>query len=144
MADYTEGPSKDRPLPPESDHQIDIKVAIELVQHFRRNPVAPREKGGYFWAEPLRRMLAEPGCVGMRYYHGADDKGGYRIVLVGVDSDGRDIVKHPTTGGARAVTGGEGQVLESSSALTSGPGPDAQLENHWPCPPWCPPDGPFA
>ena len=142
MADYREGPSKDRPLPPESDHQIELKEALELVRRYRKFAGPAAEKGGYFWAEPIRRMLAEPGCVGMRYYHGTDENGGYHIILLGVDSDGRDIVKHPTTGGARAVTGGEGQV--QSSPLSSGPAPDSQLQNHWPCPPWCPPDGPFA
>ncbi|HEY7566087.1 MAG TPA: hypothetical protein VH762_00840 [Gemmatimonadaceae bacterium] len=131
------------PLPPESDHKIELEAAVEFVKRYRKYAGPAAERGGYFWAEPIRRMLAEPGVVGMRYYHGTDADGKYRIILLGVDSDGRDIVKHPTSGGARSVTGGEGQVLESSS-FQSGPAPDAQLENHWPCPPWCPPDGPFA
>lgn len=138
MAEY----KQERYLPPESDHQIHLEAAIELVKRYRRFAGPAAERGGFFWAEPIRRMLSEPGVVGLRYYHGLDADGKYRIILLGVDSDGRDVVRHPTTGGARAVTGGEGQV--QSSALASGPAPDAQLENHWPCPPWCPPDGPFA
>jgi hypothetical protein len=33
-------------------------------------------------------------------------------------------------------------VLEGRAL--SGPEGDSQLENHYPCPPWCPPSGPFA
>ena len=139
MAEYR----KEGPLPPQSDHKIALDDAVELVRRYRTFSGPAAEKGGFFWAEPIRRMLAEPGVVGMRYYHGVDAKGGYHIILLGVDSNGRDIVKHVAGGGGRAATGGEGQVLDSK-AMSAGPAPDAQLQNHWPCPPWCPPDGPFA
>jgi hypothetical protein len=139
MADY----KPEGPLPPQSDHKIALDDAVELVMRYRKYKHPAAEKGGFFWAEPVRRMLSEPGVVGLRYYHGVDANGGYHIVLLGVDRDGRDIVKHVSGSGARAVPGGEGAVLESS-AMTGGPAPDAQLENHWPCPPFCPPDGPFA
>ena len=139
MADY----KKEGPLPPPSDHSIELHAAVELVRRYRKYSGPAAEKGGFFWAEPVRRMLSEPGVVGMRYYHGVDENGGYHIVLLGVDSDGRDVVKHVSSGGARATAGGEGQVLESR-AMSSGPGGDSQLQNHFPCPPFCPPDGPFA
>ena len=139
MTDYP----KESHLPPPSDHSIDMKDAVELVRRYRRFAAPAAERGGFFWAEPIRRMLSEPGVVGLRYYHGLDADGGYHIILLGVDSTGRDVVKHVSGGGGRAVPGGEGAVLESS-AMSSGPAPDAQLQNHFPCPPWCPPDGPFA
>ncbi len=139
MEDYR----KEGPLPPPSDHSIDLKDAVELVRRYRKYAGPAAEKGGFFWAEPVRRMLSEPGVVGLRYYHGVDANGGYHIILLGVDSDGRDIVKHVAGGGARAVPGGEGAVLESG-AMRAGQAADSQLQNHFPCPPWCPPDGPFA
>jgi hypothetical protein len=131
------------PLPPPSDHKIELEAALDLVRRYRRFAGPAAEKGGFFWAEPVRQMLSEPDVVGLRYYHGVDANGGYHIILLGVGSDGRDIVKHVSGGGGRAAPGGEGGVLEST-AMTAGPAPDAQLQNHWPCPPWCPPDGPFA
>ena len=140
MADYR----KEGPLPPQSDHKIELDDALELVRRYRKFAGPAAERGGFFWAEPIRRMLSEPGVVGMRYYHGVDEKGGYRIILLGVDSDGRDVVRHVSgSGGARATPGGEGAALESR-AMTAGPAGDTQLQEHYPCPPWCPPDGPFA
>jgi hypothetical protein len=139
MAEY----KKEGPLPPPSDHSIPLDDAVELVKRYRTFCGPAAEKGGFFWAEPIRRMLAEPGCVGMRYYHGVDADGKYRIILLGVDSNGRDIVRHISGGGGRAQAGGEGQALESH-AMSSAPLGDSQLENHYPCPPFCPPDGPFA
>ncbi|MEW5916683.1 MAG: hypothetical protein AB1762_09765 [Gemmatimonadota bacterium] len=139
MAEY----QKEGPLPPPSDHKIELAHAVELVKRYRKYCGPAAEKGGFFWAEPIRRMLSEPGVVGMRYYHGVDDNGGYRIILLGVDSNGRDVVRHVAGGGTARAAGGEGQV-QDSAALMSGPAADSQLEQHFPCPPWCPPDGPFA
>lgn len=138
MADYKEGP-----LPPRSDHEIDLDAALDLVRRYRKFKHPAAEKGGFFWADPVRKMLDGPEVVGLRYYHGVDEKGGYHIILIGVDKDGRDIVRHAAGGGARTVAGGEGQVLEST-AMTAGQQGDSQLQNHWPCPPFCSPDGPFA
>ena len=48
--------------------------------------------------EPRNRLefdqiLAQPGCVGMRFYYGLNEDGIKTLVYVGIDADGKDIVK---------------------------------------------------
>lgn len=122
-----------RGLPPKvTDHRITLAKAVGLTKRYRRSAPAS-EHGGFFWAEALRALLAQPGVVGMRFYHGLDEKGAYRLVLVGVDSQGRDIVKAEAAprpkakSVARSATSGEAVILDT----------------HWPCPPVCWEDSPL-
>ncbi len=134
---------KEGPLPPKSNHRITLAKAIELVKRFQRYSSPPAEKGGFFWADPVRELLSQKGVVGLRYYHGVDEKGGYHIVLVGVDKNGKDIVRQVIGGSPPAKSGG-GKVAKAMMAM-SGEGDGDVLQNHWPCPPFCPPSGgPFA
>lgn len=138
MASY----KKEGPLPPKRDHKITLKHAIELVKRYQRASPAS-EKSGFFFADPVRKLLAQAGVVGLRYYHGLDEKGGYHIVLVGVDKNGKDIVRQ-VVGGAPPAKGSGAKVAKALMA-TSGEGDGEILEQHYPCPPFCPPNGgPFA
>jgi hypothetical protein len=112
-------------LPPKDSQAITLAEAKAYTARYRR--LAPAsEKGGFFYSAGIEAILAQPGCVGLRYYHGVDENGYYRIVLVGVDGNGNDIL---TTSSA---------TKKRAAALAAG---DAViLDRHWQCPPWCPPD----
>ncbi len=131
---------KEGPLPPKSDHKITLAKAVDYVKRYQRYSPAS-EKGGFFWADRVRALLAQSGVVGLRYYHGLDEKGGYHLVLVGVDKDGKDIVRQ-IAGGSQPAKKSSAKGATAMMAM-SGEGDDL-LEEHWPCPPWCPPGGPFA
>lgn len=125
-------------LPPKRNHRISVKEAAALTRRYRDASPAS-EKTGFFHAGALRDLLSQPGCVGFRYYHGLDDRGCYRIVLVGVDANGADMVRppKPQSVGALPKSG-------AGNAKASGPSGEAVLlENHYPCPPWCPPPSPL-
>lgn len=133
---------KEGPLPPARTHKIALAKAVEFVKRYQRSSPAS-EKGGYFWADPVRELLSQKGVVGLRYYHGLDEKGGYHIVLVGVDKQGNDIVRR--VAGTPPLPSGGGKVVKASMAPAGGAGDDAVLlQEHFPCPPFCPPGGPFA
>jgi len=115
-------------LPPKDSQRITLAEAKAYTERFRK--VSPAsEKGGFFWGDGIQALLSQPGCVGLRYYHGIDENGHYQIVLVGVDGNGNDILTRSPYGKRRSA---------SAVALA---GEDAViLDRHWPCPPWCPPD----
>ena len=126
-------------LPPPRSHRISLTKAADLTARFRRYAEPTGEKTGFFHLKPVMELLTQPGCVGLRYYHGRDASGGYRIILVGVDAEFRDIlgkraVLRPGTGrkSARAVT-----------ALAAGGGDSLILEDHYICPVFCPPESPL-
>lgn len=129
---------KEGPLPPKSDHKITLGKAVELIKRYQRFSGPASEKGGFFWADPVRKLLGQRGVVGLRYYHGVDEKGGYHIVLVGVDKDGKDIVRRAVS--APPAKGGGGKGAQATMAMSS-EGDGVILQNHFPCPPFCPPGG---
>ena len=61
----------------------------------------------FFHREAFEQLLAQPGCAGIRIYHGKGEQGEHHSVMVGVDADGADMVK--------------GGVMQQS----------------YPCPPYC-------
>lgn len=125
-----------RGLPPKEPQRIALYHAVELTQRYRKSAPAS-EHGGFFWADGLRELLDQAGCVGLRYYHGLDAGGRYQIVLVGVDGNGRDIV----TAVNDSPTSGKGG--KTMRALSASSGQALLLDMHWPCPPWCDPNSPL-
>ena len=115
-------------VPPKGSQRIALAAAVELTQRYRKAAPAS-EHGGFFWAEGIQALLAQPGCVGLRYYHGLDADAHYQIVLVGVDADGNDITKgtQGTKRGAKAA----------AAVVAAGAGEAMLLDHHWPCPPYC-------
>jgi hypothetical protein len=66
------------------------------------------EQGGAFSREAIQQLLDQKGCAGLRFYYGMHPDGSPALVLVGHNAKGEDL--HP------------GVVLEE----------------HLPCPPFCP------
>ena len=41
----------------------------------------------------IEQILAQPGCAGLRFYNALNEKGQKTLVYVGVDAEGKDILK---------------------------------------------------
>lgn len=53
----------------------------------------PEENTGYHLGRNIiEKILSQPGCVGIRFYYGLNEKGQKTLVYVGMDADGKDIV----------------------------------------------------
>jgi hypothetical protein len=113
------------PVPPDKSHEIPLDVATDLCRRHRQQiqPVAlamaagvgptvfaEGSLGGVFTAAAVKKLLAQNGCKYLRIYNGRDAQGNTSMVLVGVDADFRD--------------------------MTAG----VMLNDHFRCPPWCPPE----
>ena len=100
------------PLPEKRDHKISLAEATDLTKKHRKDH--PQEgHGGFFHREAFETLLKQPGCAGIRIYHGKGKGGEKHLVLVGVDQDGADIAS--------------GDVMQRD----------------WPCPPYCDRASPF-
>ncbi|MGQ0650351.1 MAG: hypothetical protein ACT4P7_22650 [Gemmatimonadaceae bacterium] len=108
--------------------RITLATAVDLTQRYRRSAPAS-EHSGFFFAKGIAELLAQPEVFGMRIYHGLDQTGRYRLVLVGVDQIGEDIVKTRQTLRPTAVARGEEDAV--------------MLDGHLPCPPVCPRNSPL-
>ncbi len=70
----------------------------------------------------LTQILNQPGCAGMRFYNGINEKGQKTLVYVGIDADGKDIIK-------RTVVQADGQVatINGLTADRNGGGLDTSI-----------------
>ncbi len=99
-----------KPLDPTRDHRISLPEAAEQARRARHGGPYRAGDSGAFNAKAVLELLAQPGCVGLRYYKARNKAGEDSMVLVGVDGDGNDMT--------------EGILLDQG----------------FPCPPYCPDD----
>jgi hypothetical protein len=105
--------------------KISLRQAVDYTKRYRKAAPAS-EHAGFFWANGLREVLEQPNCSGIRVYHGLAKDGAYRLVIVGVDANGKDMT---------------GRIAHASGKSQSGQA--TILDTHWPCPPFCPPGSPL-
>jgi hypothetical protein len=91
----------------EKDHSISLKEAKELIKARNAGLKGTAAKGGTFNRKIFEKILAQKGCVAIRYYYAQNKDGSSTLVLVGVDAKGNDMIK---------------QTIAEMSV---------------PCPPWC-------
>jgi hypothetical protein len=81
-----------QPLPPR-DHAISKDKAKDKTKRYKeKKPKKDRFPTLAYHAEAFRRILDQPGCVGIRIYPGEDEDGTISTILVGVDAEGNDMV----------------------------------------------------
>jgi hypothetical protein len=99
---------------------LDLTTANQWIANYRsKNPDATH--GHYFGFEIIQQILKEAGCVGIRIYYATNEAGDKKLLLVGVDSEGNDLLPE-----ADANPGDGGNTIGDYS---------------YPCPNMCPPDG---
>ncbi len=73
------------------NHIVTLDQAVKYIQNFKNFPATPSIKGAYFGRSAFDKILAQAGCIGIRYYYAKKDDGTPTLVLVGVDGSGNDI-----------------------------------------------------
>ncbi len=76
-------------LPPR-DHRITLAEAAALTKRHREAKVHP-EKSGAFHKDQVLALLAQPGCVGLRIYHGRNADNTPALILTGIDANDSDL-----------------------------------------------------
>jgi hypothetical protein len=95
---------------------IDLETARQWAGNYRdKNPDGTR--GHFFGSEIIQQILSESGCVGIRIYYAFDEKGEKKLLIVGVDGEGNNLL--PLDGAA--LDGGGNTIADYS----------------FPCPTYC-------
>jgi hypothetical protein len=72
--------------------EISHETANNFVQAFAK--ANPNENPAYYLGRNIiEKILAQPGCVGMRFYYGINTEGQKTLVYVGMDANGNDIIR---------------------------------------------------
>ncbi len=93
-------PSLDRPIGAEQslysgheDHNITLQEGIQLTKAYRMTMKGDLPLALYFGSDALSKVLAQPGCVGLRMYYAKHNDGLPTLVIIGVDNKGNDMTK---------------------------------------------------
>ena len=97
---------------PSRNHRISLEDAAAHTRR-HRDAKASEINSHAFHKDQVMELLNQKGCVGLRIYHGRDEKGKPSLVLAGMDQADNDL---------------HAGVL---------------LEQSFPCPPWCSPASPL-
>jgi len=131
---------------------VPLSLSKKWVANFREsNP--KHTHAFYFGCELFENLLNEPECVGIRIYYAQDDDGSPKMVLIGVDKKGNNILKKsikPPTELRLSSDGktGKGSLQTENSSTKSrsmggdGSGEDddedsGMIDGGLPCPPEC-------
>lgn len=72
--------------------EISHEMAADFVKSF--DQAYPAETKWFAMGKNiLQQILSQPGCEGIRFYNGINEKGQKTLVYVGIDAAGNDIVK---------------------------------------------------
>jgi hypothetical protein len=113
---------------------IDLELAASWTKHYRdRHPEETISQ--FFGKEILENILAQPGCLGIRFYYAYDEPHGGKkhLIIAGAMADGTDQihtqpleVEAAAEPGAEPVAGGAAPKLytvgEMSSPCPGSPG----------------------
>ena len=75
------------------EHDISLDEASAMTKRYRQSLPSGSRKGGFFSRDAIESVLAQEGCVGIRYYHGIDTKGEPVIILVGAEANEDDLYR---------------------------------------------------
>jgi len=75
-----------------SDFTITLEVAKEWATSWRTSPPKDLAKGHLIPGGALTELLATEGVVNVRAYMGVDETGIQKLMFVGVDADGKDLI----------------------------------------------------
>lgn len=71
--------------------EISLTTASGLTSTYRTNN-ANAVQAHFFGANNIQALLDQTGAVGIRIYHGEDDNGDRKLILVAVDSEEDDML----------------------------------------------------
>lgn len=74
-------------------HEVSLDSAKKYIQNLKKDAVQMKTQGGMFYRDVFDKMLSQKGLVGIRYYYAKMDDGTPTIVMIGVDSLGKDMSK---------------------------------------------------
>jgi hypothetical protein len=87
--------------------EISHELAADFVKAYE-HAHAGEIRGYHLGRNIIDQILAQPGCAGIRFYYGLNENAQKTLVYVGIDADGKDLVKRAviTSNGDLAVADG--------------------------------------
>ncbi len=103
---------------------IPHELGAKMVKDFQdQNP--NESVGNYIGRDILEKILAQPGCMGIRFYNAINETGKKTLVYVGIDANNEIIRKYTLVNSAGELYTDDGTVADRAGA------PDADDQFSW-------------
>lgn len=83
--------TKNQKLTAEVGAEVGVELGSQMIASYRH--ANPTDTVGYFIGRNiLEQVLAQPGCVGIKFYNAYNEAGVKTLVYVGIDNAGNDML----------------------------------------------------
>jgi len=73
--------------------EVGLELGTQMVKNYRQ--ANPADVQWYMVGrEIIEKILAQPGCVGLKFYNAYNEEGQKTLVYVGVDQNGKGILEY--------------------------------------------------
>jgi hypothetical protein len=76
--------------------QISHELAAKMVKNHHDMHSIDESNSYYIGKNIIEQMLAQPGCVGIRFFDAINESGNKTLVYVGIDAKGKSILEYST------------------------------------------------
>ncbi len=91
--------------------EIGLKLGAQMVKSYRN--AHPADVQSYvIGREIIEKILAQPGCVALKFYNAYNEFGQKTLVYVGVDKDGKGIAEYSVINTEGKLTNENGIVAD--------------------------------
>lgn len=103
--------------------EISHELGAQMVKDYQvANPADV--KAYYIGRNILEQLLAQPGCVGIRFFNAYNELGDKTLVYVGVNEAGKSIFEY-------TVVNGEGNITTQKAMVADRAGQDPGDSSSW-------------
>ena len=89
--------------------EVGQELGTQMVKNYRQ--ANPTDVQWYMVGrEIIEKVLAQPGCVGLKFYNAYNEEGQKTLVYVGIDQNGKAILEY-------SVVNVEGQLAEEKGIV---------------------------
>jgi hypothetical protein len=99
--------------------QISHELGAKMVKDFNNANSLDGFQCSAIGKDIILKALAQPGCIGIRFYDAINESGQKTLVCVGIDSRGDNIVDYKTVNEHGDITVIEGMVFDKSSGTST-------------------------
>ncbi len=109
--------------------EISHELAVSFIESYVEK--YPNDMVSYHIGKNIiDHILAQPGCVGMRFYNALNEAGQKTLVYVGIDAAGKDIIRKAIVQGNGILCSYEGITADRAGSSDGGFNPNGFVPGH--------------
>lgn len=121
---------QNRSFSPQVGEDIGYELGAKMIKNWHdQNP--DDVLASFTGREIIEKILAQPGCTGIRMFNAINELGVKQLVLVGADINGNNILSYTTVGEDGEIIRKKGIVADRNTICPPSCGDTSTIEVNW-------------